>query len=330
MDRITLEKLIEHLPKYISLVYVDRNDDLSNRAAELQRCVSTGCTDAIDELIEDWYYDSRDEGIEAVIEELWESLKDKCTEDEWEDALEEYGDALRDAILKKDTSDPVNDLLRNTGDSTMFYDTGLYCDADWDATDAHKRLVRMKIKNTLGLKDSQWDEDIMELIENGFCGNLEIYFKKSVRDFIVDRAEGVHSIKFGKHLNVGIINHIGGSGHSVYLKGAETVVPFDRDRLFVEGAVSYSWTYSIAGLVSDWCDDTEVTFDAGPAGPVQLELNMSNLGAHIKEEAELDRVFKSGKCTFRDMKMSRHRNTVYINEYPCGTHCKDCGTFWVD
>ena len=329
MDGITLEKLIEHLPKYISLTYVDRNDDLSNRAAELQRCVSTGYTDAIDAVVDTWYYDGREEGVEEVLKELKESFPEDVREDV-EAAITEYREELEDVICEKDTSDPVDGLFGNTCDSIMFYDTGLYCDADWDASDAHKRLVRMKIKNTLGLKDSQWDHDIMEMIENGFCGNLEIYFKKSVRDFIADKTEGVHSIKFGKHLNVGIINHREGSGHNVYLKGAETVMPFDRDRLFVEGAVSYSWTYDIAGMCGDWCDDTEVTFDAGPAGPVQLELNLSNLGAHIKEEAELDRVFKSGKCTFGDMKMSRHRNTVYINEYPCGTHCKDCGTFWVD
>lgn len=47
-------------------------------------------------------------------------------------------------------------------------------------------------------------------------------------------------------------------------------------------------------------------------------------------EAQYEATYKAGWCTFGDTKMSRHRNTKYINEYPCGTHCLQCGHFWID
>ncbi|NCU26893.1 hypothetical protein EOM86_09270, partial [Candidatus Nomurabacteria bacterium] len=123
MDGITLEKLIEHLPGYISLTYVDRNDDLSNRAAELQKCVSTGYTDAIDEVVDTWYYGGREEGITEVLKELKENFPEDVRED-IEAAITEYREELEDVIREKDTSDPVEDLFRNTRDSILFYDTG--------------------------------------------------------------------------------------------------------------------------------------------------------------------------------------------------------------
>ena len=33
---------------------------------------------------------------------------------------------------------------------------------------------------------------------------------------------------------------------------------------------------------------------------------------------------------FGDMNISRHKETPYRNDYPCGSRCEDCGTFWID
>ena len=38
----------------------------------------------------------------------------------------------------------------------------------------------------------------------------------------------------------------------------------------------------------------------------------------------------NGTCTFGDMDIKRHKNTLCINEFPCGMRCTACGTFWID
>ena len=50
----------------------------------------------------------------------------------------------------------------------------------------------------------------------------------------------------------------------------------------------------------------------------------------MEYDAKCDAVFKTGGCTAGDMDMNRHRNTYYLNEFPCGTHCPHCHTFWID
>ena len=51
----------------------------------------------------------------------------------------------------------------------------------------------------------------------------------------------------------------------------------------------------------------------------------------LEREKELAEHYKkTGKCTFGDMNYSRHKNTSYRNDFPCGTKCADCGTFWID
>lgn len=51
----------------------------------------------------------------------------------------------------------------------------------------------------------------------------------------------------------------------------------------------------------------------------------------VKRERELDEKWRKTRgCTFGDMNYSRHADKEYINDFPCGSKCKKCGTFWID
>ena len=77
-----------------------------------------------------------------------------------------------------------------------------------------------------------------------------------------------------------------------------------------------------------WCEGTnmELSVSKEDLGEVVL----SDKGEHMAREAKLDKTYRDGGCTAGDLKYERHRNTTYINEYPCGTRCKSCGTFFID
>lgn len=56
----------------------------------------------------------------------------------------------------------------------------------------------------------------------------------------------------------------------------------------------------------------------------------SEMKAFEEQQKKYDDAYKAGKCTLGDMKMSRHQETEYINNFPCGWKCKFCGNFWID
>lgn len=331
MDReLSMDIVTGFIPEHVQLVYIDTRYDGFDKSKEaLQKCIEIGYTDGLYDIIEDKELADQEEMLDSYIKDLGSKLvKSGYNKDLVDAFLEENDSTVREIFRERDTSDTVGDMLRNTDSQIMFYDTGLYCDADWDASDAKKRLLRIKIKDLLGLKTAAYDKDILEMIENGFCGNLEIFFKCSVSDF-VDGNEDVAAataIKF-RDINLAIVSHSSGSRYHNVLKGSEVIMPFDRNRIFIDGTVGYSYTDSICGMSHDWCDDTIVEFTADKS-PEQLPL--SGLQSFREQEDRYKQRFREGRCSWGDMNITRHRKTVYINEYPCGMHCKDCGTFWVD
>lgn len=58
--------------------------------------------------------------------------------------------------------------------------------------------------------------------------------------------------------------------------------------------------------------------------PVSV-LNIMN-----EENKKYDLIFEQGKCSSGDMNINRHRAVMYVNDFPCGSKCTDCGTFWID
>jgi hypothetical protein len=79
-------------------------------------------------------------------------------------------------------------------------------------------------------------------------------------------------------------------------------------------------------MVSNWADSTKVELTSANVGDIRKSVN-----AELQQvEAKYNHTYKKGGCTFGDMDTYRHRNVIYINNYPCGNKCKDCGNFWID
>ncbi|MBP6238821.1 MAG: hypothetical protein KA270_17405 [Saprospiraceae bacterium] len=326
---INWKKILYFLPKNTDLIYIDYRGSFDECHQEIQDSIQSGNWEAIDNAID--FNDSQWEGIKYVIKELRSDLEDHWSEDQVEEALEKYDDQIRNYCYEKDTSNPIKDLCRNTGDMVMFYDTGYEVEGEsWSWGKAKLRLERYLLKKHLGIVNTtMYDQRIEEMLENAsYGGQLVVYFHGDIQNLIFEKGT-YNTVRF-KNAHIAIINTYNGSGYNTELNKSEFSLPFDAERIFVEKTIKYNYTYSVCGMSSDWCSDTIVSFSK-VEGEIK-ELPVSDLAAIQERDKAFAAKWNKGKgeCSFGDMDIRRHKNTPYTNDYPCGNTCTSCGTFWID
>ena len=150
------------------------------------------------------------------------------------------------------------------------------------------------------------------LRQASYGGSLVIYFYDDVSDFIETTQ---NTITFRNPV-IAIIDTINGSGDHCNLgKVGEIEMPFSRERIRLCKTIKYSYTFSVCGMYSDWCEDTIVGLKDTV---ITKALDESALSLKLQKDAKYREVFKSGSCSFGDVDFSRHRNVIYRNDYPAG------------
>jgi hypothetical protein len=329
----TLEEILGWLPEKTSLYYVDYRDSLDNSLKEIQECIKANNWDLLNEKVDDWYHESVWNSQKEYRKQLRETIQTYygLQKQEAKDLIEQYEDHINDAINDRCNDDVIKDLLRNTTKESIYYDTGYELEADswsWSKTEIDKEV--RAIKKVLKIKDNKNDDNIFEIIQQAtYGGQLVIYFRIPYSEMITEREADFNTIIF-KNFSLAIINTGNGSGGSMDLDDVTITLPFNRNNLFIDKLDSYSYVYEVCGMCADWCDNTQVTFSFNKLKGRKQKIEDSTMAAVRERDAELDRVYSAGNCTTGDMKISRHRDTYYRNDYPCGTKCPHCGTFWID
>lgn len=314
------EEIILFIGKNQPSFYWHYDSKLSKEQIALIIASEDGLNTVSDELYEsnlDYYCSLEDETIKSIIAEFG------FDEDELEDD-EEFKDFCREHIC---VDMDIDQLLSNTGDIILFYETGIETNGYGQTLTDYKNEVK-QIKKFLKIKlsDKTDDKAILSMIyDASYGGQFVIYFTIGIKEFIENKK---NCIKFGKNVHIAIIDTSGGSGGDCFVKGVEFTVPFDREKITYENSIKYNYSFAVCGMTSDWCDDTQYEFIDKKTKILPTE--KSKIKIIAERDAAYDKVFKSGKCSFGDMDMNRHRNVTYINDYPCGNKCKDCGTFWID
>lgn len=285
-----------------------------------------GAPDIMEEIVQTGYSEKLDEWGDLCIFENRDChmkyLMDAARENGDIDAFIEYKDELWEEIGEKDRSNPASDMIRNTSDVCMFYDTGITVPSGHEK-DASIAEIRRKLKYSGSAKN------IREILENAFSGgSVRIYFNADLEDMKRSMTEKDKKwIEFNGSFALAVINQYDGSGYYDYID-LEVGTNFIRENLHVSKACRYSLE-EIFGTYDDWCESDKVRFvDKKPTR------TFVSRGGKVNEangmERKYEQTFRNGKCTFGDMNMKRHRNIEYINDFPCGWKCKDCGTFWID
>ena len=328
---ITYDDVLNLLPDTTSLIYVDRNESFDDHQDILQNVITNNNYDLLHEKISDWYLEHELNSVDAIIKELSDELqiKYKLTEEQCEDIIEEHRDSITDKIYERSDDTTFEDLLRNTSTIIAHYDTGYEMAPDsWNWTNAKVKTERVKMKKFLSIKrtNHDYDDSIDIMIRQAtYGGNLLIYFNLDFDELDKSGVEIIKSIQF-ENAHIGIIDHFNGSGDITDLPRHSFSVPFDRENLFLEKSIKYNWTYSIAGMCHDWCDSTSVKYLKDNIGVAEKSPTIQLQ----KNEEIYNAAYKLGICSYGDMDINRHRKTTYKNDIPCGNHCGDCGTFWID
>ena len=319
------EQVKELIPASVSLHYVDYRDSLDNSLKVVQKCIHAGCSESLDEMIWEWCVDDN-YALYEYLKELQKDIEDEFDIEDAEYIIEEYDQMIRDILYDRDDSDMLKDLLSNTSDPVCFYDTGHYVESQYGESEAHYRLERIKIKKLLSINESTYDKLLdMMIAQASYGGQLHVYFEGDL-DSMLSISEDVTHVHFSGNVHIGIIDSCNGSGDITEFK-MDFKLPFNRKNIFIDECTHYNWTYDISGMYSGWCGSTNVDF---LVEEVKQVIPDSPMTAHMEREERLNEIYKSGKCVAGDMDYSRHRNLEYINNFPCGSKCKDCGTFFID
>ena len=316
----------KHQPEY----YFDYRDGLTEQQVETIFSSEDGLFEVENEIFEnnfEYECELKDSAVDSYIDYFEDEITEEIGEDRpvWED---DFRDWVQEYVW---VDMNIRELMRNTGEEVFFLDTGEEFTGYGQSQEEYEQDCN-RIKKLLGITSSKYDDAIMDMIYSAsYGGQLAVYFNMHIDDLldnlIVEASKKQpNAIRF-KNAHIAIIDTVQGSGWYCELPGHEFTLPFQKESLFYERSVSYNFTYDVCGMSSNWCDSTRVAFisqdDAGPAP-------QSSLAAIKAVDDEYERMFKAGKCTLGDKKFSRHRNVIYVNNFPCGHECQDCGQFWVD
>ena len=139
--------------------------------------------------------------------------------------------------------------------------------------------------------------------------------------------QDLKSIHFKGTVAVALYDHNQGSGYYEEFE-IDRKFPFKRENLALSDSEKYSLEKCF-GMCGDWLRGTDAPTLSFDAPKNNRKLKSSTAVQDRAREAELDRIFKAGGCTFGDMNYKRHRDVYYRNEIPCGSKCPHCDA-WID
>ena len=322
-------KIIAYIEVNQPEYYWDYREELSKEQIEKIIKEEDGLFDVENEIYENNWgnnFELEDGCMDSVISEFEGEISEEIGDEQcvWEDDFKEY---YREYI-SIDTD--IKGLVKNTREQVFFYDTCEEFDETWcmNKTEIYNNLRR--IKKTIGLKTNEHDKDIrLMLYQASYGGRLVVYFMADVYELyealqhINDRTK----IKFNGYVTIAIIDTCNGSGDNIEVKHTFEL-PFNKDNLFFEDVIKYNYSWAVCGMSHDWCSGTNWSiYEAKQKAKAVKESSLNN---SINHDRKLTKIYQSGKCTAGDMDMNRHRHVTYINNFPCGNKCLDCGTFWID
>lgn len=328
---ITAEDIIALLDKSYSLIDVDYRSSFDDSLDAVAKAIRTQEWYPLDEEIEDWTMNAQWDSVAYLLDN---QIKDAVmSEFELEDSdaeqlIENFRDEIVSAIYDRDDSDVIGDLIRNTTDPVMFYDTGveIYSGCLSDKKERKEMLKDIKKALKIKLSETKWDDQIDMMIMQGDNGLLVIYFTADIKQMM--NLSDKNIVTFSNP-NVAIIDTVNGAGDNTQLMGHSFTIPFTLDNFFMDKEIKYSYTYEVCGMSSNWCDGTGIKFGKRKVRAKKVT-KKSSIHNEMEYEERCNKTFKDGGCTPLDMDMRRHRDTYYLNEFPCGTHCPHCHTFWID
>lgn len=115
-QEITMNMVTDMMDETYSLIYIDYRESLDNRLDTIEKCIREKSADTLYEAMDTWFYDQELTQVELVMKDLKKELvKTGYKKWEAEKFFEENEEQIKDVIFSRNDSDPLKDLIRNTG-----------------------------------------------------------------------------------------------------------------------------------------------------------------------------------------------------------------------
>lgn len=315
------KKIIKYINDNQPELYWDYRDELSIEQIDAILSNQDVIMDIENELYEyniSYIIELEDELIKDIIEEF--NIKFKTEKEK-----EEFKYFCRDYIR---TDVNINELI-DREKVILFYETDYNVGETWSLNDKEERDELRLIKKALKIpwRDKEYDNALLMMFRQAsYGGTLVIYFYTTLSEILPDIDKNTLCFK---DMHVAIINTYNGSGDSCFLKRDKYVkFPSNRDKISYENTIHYNYSFDVCGMVEDWCKGTQFYFCNKTHNNIKLEPSEQKKLKEINRKYQ--ETYDKGGCTFGDTDINRHRDTYYLNEYPCGTHCPHCHQFWID
>jgi hypothetical protein len=113
---IDMDMVTALMDEKYELAYVDCRESLDNNLDTIEKCLEEKSRDTLYEELDSWFENQIEETVDSIMENLKKELK-KAGYKKWkaEKFFEENEEGIRQAIYSRDDSNPLKELLRNTG-----------------------------------------------------------------------------------------------------------------------------------------------------------------------------------------------------------------------
>ncbi len=309
-------------PKGIDLVYIDYRDQFEDMAT-LEDVLKGN-----DKNTWEWFIDSEYSTIDEIERNYIEHLREENNGKDVE-LSEEVRDYIREWLQDNDISRPVDDMIKNTGDKLFYLETKIET-LDYNYVDQKEYKEHIDELKKMFSKTDEQAKEIEYVMENQFYSSLvSFYFYLSPLDVYKLLGTDKKYITI-KNAYFSTIDRIQGSNwlgnNGVFTITIPTEEFFKNFYLDENKNNGYGWG-SIAGQTG--YDDASIeAVDTVSKDSILIDSETSERAEREKRLAEKWK--KTGECTFGDMNYSRHKDMKYKNEYPCGSTCQKCGTFFID
>ena len=166
----------DYVPRYVSLYYVDYNENLDSREDLQERCIRRNSLHPLEEQVWEWYAEQEHDNLQGYLADIRKAMEADGKADEY--ARNEEG--IKDLLYERNSIDPADELIDNSAVTNMFYSLGVEIEGYVYGSNARGEsgaISLRKIRRTLKLKKGQFAGELHELLANApYGGELRIYF----------------------------------------------------------------------------------------------------------------------------------------------------------
>lgn len=111
----------DYVPRYVSLYYVDYNENLDSREDLQERCIRRNSLHPLEEQVWEWYAEQEHDNLQGYLADIRKAMEADGKADEY--ARNEEG--IKDLLYERNSIDPTDELIDNSAVTNMFYSLGV-------------------------------------------------------------------------------------------------------------------------------------------------------------------------------------------------------------